>query len=349
MTNLLPAPGLFGLGPTLPLSEARQLEAFLHEAWVNQLEALPRSRSREAIARTRDVSLPALSADIHLMKYWFDPIASGRRLRDALEELSPLDSSLPPTGATCFLQIDESRLLVTPEGRATLWALGERLRQEPAIDALGGDLYLPEATIRAAVTAVHDAYRVWVQQRIRGVSKLLQSETATMRPTVAGLLLVLLINRNTSPDRRLPAPVDPIQSSEISRAITGPALAFARAMAGTEKATARGLDLYRGWALGEIARRLGSGFHKDRHGIWIDAAHEARARERLVEAIRDRPAESRLRVPSALDQTLDAYNAVRPVLSALGVAHERPANTRKIMEEMRRAASVDVHDEGLSS
>ena len=124
----------------------------------------------------------------------------------------------------------------------------------------------------------------------------------------------------------------------MSRAIAQPALAFTKALGGTRdsKADARGLEIYRGWAAGEIARRLGSGFHRE-DGIWIDEDTVGAAEDRLVAALAGRPAKQLTQVPFALNSLRDEYERVRPQLTTLGIAHERPSVTKRLVEKIVRA------------
>lgn len=322
---------------TTDAHEAYALLHYLERAWANQVANAPR---QAPLTLNRSDSIENCLADLSFMKIWFDPVASGRRLRSALDEIGPLPGPIPPGSDQLLMELGEGRVLVTLEGRAAIWALTEAARSDDRQTNSAGHLYISEAVTRVALSMVHETYRDWSMKRLVGVTKLLEEETATMRPTVAGLLLVLLINRNTSAERRLPSPNDPVASAEVSRAIADPALAFARALSGSERASARGLDLYRGWAMGEIARRLGRALHKGDQGIWIDPKEEERARNRLLDAIRDRPKEVRQRVPEALDAALASYEGIRPVLSALGVAHERPSNTRRLVGQILDAANL---------
>ncbi|WHE37206.1 hypothetical protein [Microbacterium sp. BDGP8] len=286
-----------------------------------------------------------LAEDLRLMKFWFDPIASGKRLRDILSSIEPLGVSGEGIPDELLLAIDSERWLVTPEGRAVMWAIEASV--DGNLDSFPDqtNIYISQGTIRTALVLVHDVYRDWNLQRITGVTGLLSAETATLRPTAAGLLLVLLLNRNTSPQRRLPPPDDPNASAEMTRAIAAPAIAFARELAGTEKASSRGVDLYRGWAMGEIARRLGAGLHRASDGVWIDPDYEDAARQRLIDALSDRPDRIRRRLPRAVDAALGEYERVRPVLSGLGMAHERPSNTRRLRDDIV-AASGGLSEEG---
>lgn len=338
---------LFGTAATLSTPQATQLLHDLKRIWRVQVASLPEGLRKPAAPRSTDASEQVLADDLRLMKFWFDPIASGKRLRDVLGAIEPAGVAGEDIPEELILAIDPERWLVTPEGRAVMWAV--EASAEGDLDDLPEytNVYLSQGTIRTALVLVHEVYREWNRQRITGVAGLLTAETATLRPTAAGLLLILLLNRNTSPQRRLPSPDDPHASAEMTRAIAAPAIAFARELAGTEKASSRGVDLYRGWAMGEIARRLGTGLHRAADGIWIHPEYEDAARQRLIDALSDRPERIRSRLPRAVDAALAEYERVRPVLSGLGMAHERPSNTRRLRRDIV-AASGCFPEEGAA-
>ncbi len=336
----LSSANLFGATSTLPASQARQLLRDLKRIWSVQVASLPDGLRKSSVLSSADDSESALAEDLRLMKFWFDPIASGKRLRDVLGSIEPAGVPGDDIPKELLLAIDSERWLVTPEGRAVMWAIEASVNGD--LDSLPDhtNIYMSQGTMRSALVLVHEVYRDWNLQRITGVAGLLSGETATLRPTAAGLLLVLLLNRNTSPRRRLPPPDDPNASDEMTRAIAAPAIAFARELAGTEKASSRGVDLYRGWAMGEIARRLGTGLHHASDGVWIEPDHEDTARQRLIDALTDRPDRIRSRLPRAVDAALGEYERVRPVLSGLGMAHERPSNTRRLRDDIVAASGL---------
>ena len=140
----------------------------------------------------------------------------------------------------------------------------------------------------------------------------------------------------------------------ISDAIAAPAAAYATTLTQTGRTGTRTLDLYRGWPLGELRRRLGSALHRDfETGIYLEPEAVNDAIERLIEDIQRRSPRLRARVPAALEATLEAYESRRPQLMGLGLAFERPAQTRRLFEVLRRAAenrtSLGTGDSGFDN
>ncbi|MFL1999540.1 hypothetical protein [Microbacterium sp. A1-JK] len=311
---------LFGVQEDMSRDQSGELESFLATVLNAQL-----GTSTVSISDASGVSIEGLEHRLKALKRWFDPIASGKRLRDEVSLLPRLSITPLPSTDQLVLSVGRDRWLVTPEGVVVLWLLQLAHGDYPEDNRTR----LPAGSRLDALKTLATVYKTWNEQRLRGVTDLLQGETATLRPTAAGLLFVLLVNRNTDRTRRLPPPRNAAESEEISRAIAFPTLAFAHALSRREKASERGLDLYRGWALGELARRLGEGLHQGSEGIWIDPEWELAARLRLREALVGRP-----EVELAIDSALSAYEAIRPVLSGLNIAFERPSYTRRLREEL---------------
>lgn len=330
---------LLGREHALSNQRARVLLDALAELW-NQQAGLIRTGQRAAIEFS---ALRSLEHDLASLHYWFNPTATGRRLRDALDRLPPVRPSFMAEFGDLeefgdlIERVDNRRVLVSPEGRVAMWVIASGLDLAETAES-DDSLWFSQQQVMMAWATLHGTYRDWNRQRIRNVTGLLLEETATLRPSVIALLLVLLINRNTAKERRLPAPGEAELSNDVSRAIAQPALAFTRALGGNRdsKADARGLEIYRGWAAGEIARRLGSGFHRE-DGIWIDEDVVSAAEDRLVAALAGRPAKQLAEVPFALDALRSEYERVRPLLTTLGIAHERPSVTNRLVDKILRA------------
>lgn len=326
----------FPLPEYMPTQLAADLLETLAQRWSMQVASAPRMIKRALSDGTASSDDAVLRRDLDAMSLWFQPTATEKSLRAVLADLPPAEPPLFDAG-DLLLPVRPDAGLVTPEGRAALWCLVHAQQSGAFADA---DLYLwiDPATAAAAEKALLDQYRNWCLRRLKGVAGLLQDETATLRPTAAGMLLVLLINRNTAPERAVPRPSDESRRRAISAAIAEPALAYAHALTGREKAAESGMDLYRGWALGELSRRLGGGIETAR-GIYIRPEAEDRAVERLVADLRKRPPVVRQRVAAALDAALASYEKSRPVLSSLGLAHERPSNTAALRTRLLMAAT----------
>lgn len=324
-------PSLFGIPLFAPAPIYREIFRNLNAVWADQLQNGPKAlRHPSAPLPARGTEHEVLSRDLHQMKFWFDPVASGKRLRELVREAPASEVKQDSYSSVGLLALGDEKALVTPEGRAILWVL-ERHRadwdREPdrSVPISAEDSFF-------AVSSVEDLYRSWALGRIRSVAALMEDETSTLRPSAAGLLFFLLLNRHTSPERALRLPQDPQLSETVTSAISGPALAFAREISGSDKASDRGIDLYRGWALGEITRRLGSDLARSDDGIWIKPEAVDSVTGRLVEATTSRSNVDSSAAAKAISAALDAYEASRNKLAALGMANERPSVTNQLRQ-----------------
>jgi hypothetical protein len=347
---------LFGIPIALTLVDASSMLSGLEHLFKAQLDGLravrqlPSVRSSDEAAADSGPSVRPpdrrqLVADLELLRAWFDPTAKGERVREAVSAVPVVRTKLPFDGPPIVKHAGNDRRIVTPEGRVLISCLRGALTERIGVGVPGEIdpdatwITLREEDIVACILVLLQTYRVWTRRRLDDVVGLLTSETSTLRPAAAGLLLTLLINRNTDANRALPRPKDPRILQIISEAIAGPAAAYAKALAGSDRTDSRSLDLYRGWPLGELRRRLGPSLHSDLgSGIYLDSQAVNDAISRLVDDIRRRPSRLRERVPAALAATLREYESRRPELAGLGLAFENPAETRRLLDVLRQAA-----------
>ncbi|MCU1396486.1 MAG: hypothetical protein JWM34_4914 [Ilumatobacteraceae bacterium] len=319
---------VFGSEPQLARTTAERVVSSLSTALNMQCDS-----AGVILSSVQLIGPDDLLAQLRQFRVWFDPTAKGERLRALVGNLSPLPEGIDASaGADAAMAIDGERYLVTPEGYLLVW-LWHRALTTP------GDPVRPaQSDIDSAQRSLLDTYRVWTRRRLEDVVGLLTSETSTLRPAAAGLLLTLLVNRNTSADRSLRRPRAADQLASVSAAISDTALAYAEVLGG-RRTSPSSVDLYRGWALGELRRRLGTGFHSSLDdGIWLDSTAEQQAIERLVDDVRRRDEKGRSRVKPAISAALAAYETCRPQLAALGLAYERPGNTDRLRRILEAAA-----------
>lgn len=328
------------LEPFMEVGVARNLRTHLGDLWALQASELPhvRRRTLKTDEKARPVDLASLRSELDLMQHWFDPVASGRRIRQLLSLAPSLPAELRQM-PQLIMALPDGRGLMTLEGRSALWLLDSATRRGDLSGPTVTTILLPVSEMDQAERAVVSTYRRWVLARVISVAGLMESETSSFRPTAMGLLLTLLVNRNTTYDRRLPVPDDKQLSAAISAGISGPALAFARTVAGSERASERGLDLYRGWAMGEITRRFGDAVKRTSDGVWIDEDRTEAVLRRLCESISSRDSHFRRRVADGLSLMMETYESNRHLLAALGIAFETPTNTAFVTSAVLRATS----------
>ncbi len=320
------AHGFVGVPDVLSYSAASELAGALRSLWVAQVGAEPTT----------------LREDLERLKEWFDPVASGDRLRRTLASAPPEKHEWQFRAPLVYSTA--GRVLITPEGRAALFVLADALDRQTG-NAATSNVVPEQVLVNDVVNELADLYRSWSRQRLDGVAHLLGHETETLRPGAAGLLLVLLINRNTSAGRALPRSRIAAQRSPIEEAIREPALAWATAFTG-KRASGVGIDLYRGWAIGELSRRLGSAFHLDfgDEGVYIEEDAVPSAIDRLVEDLAKRPARLRRRIPASWHALTDEYRRSRPRLTSLRLAFERPSFTQELERTLLAHTPASDHE-----
>lgn len=308
---------IFGLPTALPADRAERLVAALVGCWTSQFGE------------------PAgvLADDLGRLHTWFNPRATGARLRDLLEALPDQpEVVIPPGFDVLFLQVDPTRHVVSPEGRVMLDLVTEANTQD-------GLCLLDPERADEAIDLLAETYRAWVTDNLSRVIQLLTGETETLRPGAAGLLLVLLVNRNTAPDRPLPRVLgDEVRAREVQDAITGPAMAWSTTFANRATVT-RPFRLYQGWELGELRRRLGRQLHVGNDGVYIDGDADA-ALDRVLSDLVRRPKSFQAKVPDAFRALVAEYARHRPLLRGLSIGFEIPSNTAEIERRLHEAVSA---------
>jgi hypothetical protein len=330
---------LFGVPLDLPPSEADELFRGLQTILQAQFVAAHKDSGLNALWID---SWPPTVTQLSIFTIWFDPTAKGDRIRSEIARLPSTDARFAHVSPVLVIDVGDDRHLVTPEGWLVARSLARaesRARQdEERMASVPIRRRISESDADASLNALVETYRTWTRRRITDVVGLLTSETSTLRPAAAGLLFTLLVNRNTAPERALRRPTDPRQLAIVAEAIAAPALAYAEGLSGRRNSFGS-VDLDRGWALGELRRRLGPGFHTGRdEGIWLNEKATEDAVRRLVDDIQRRSGSTRTRIPDAVSAALAAYDARRPELAGLELAFERPANTRRLAEALLHAA-----------
>jgi hypothetical protein len=279
-----------------------------------------------------------LSDDLAALDTWFDPTRPGSRLRAAVATLSSasrrdtLDSDEVP--ALFRLDVGSDRRLVTPEGRVALHVLDQTL--STVHDARL--LVVSQEAIAQGVASLLSHYRDQSQRRLLEVVRLLDGTAkSALRPAAAGLLFFLLVNRNTAPERPLRKHQDdPRTARLLTRMISESVAEFAAPFRRSSDGADRAIEVYRGWAYGEIARRLGRGFVTDAKVAYI--VDPVLAEQRLARHLAARTPAQRAEIPSALHAAVEAYERNRAALSALGESHERPGVTTRLVHALSEAA-----------
>lgn len=303
-----------GLPAELGRATTAQIHSDLHLLW------------RQTFSR----DIGELPRDLEDMRVIFDPVASGRRLRERLLALPPTQTPnqtiLIP--APCIVRVDDQHALITPEGRIAIELLGKALR-DPA-DPVRIDLVLAADMLGELLVQ----YRTWGRHRLESVLRLLSGGKALQIPAIGGVL-TLLVNRSDKPERAIErVPEGPARDS-IDAAFRAPASAFANVVAPSDRRAADKERLISGWTLHEVNRRLPGALTIQDEQIYVTPDRKSDlVRFVASELARPRRHADESTVTTGFTALVDAYRSKADVLAGFGMAHERPSDTRTLQAEL---------------
>ena len=311
---------LFGLPLSLPKETAIRLIDFLTQIWWSNYGR----------------SLKELNTDLNITKQFFDPIATGRKLRQHLASVSSLAANAQPDVniSGLVVSLGEDRYVLRPEGRIVIDVL-------QAAETNGDYVILPMRALLAPTQLIADLYRQWNGQRLEDVLKLLSgSEPLQAQPL--GIALWLLVNRCTSPDRAIQVKkADADYSRRLDAALRPAVDAFASHLVKTGEARERKeFSLYSAWQLTEVARRLGPRLILGQQ-IYIAPGAEDAVIDILATDLRRRRAFDAEQLHVALETFHNAFKASAPQLATVSSFHEFPHETQRILSEIERRYAMD--------
>lgn len=328
MTALDPPATLFGVPLALTRADGDALIATLRALWQAQCGQLPGE----------------LDSDVEMLARWWHPKLRGSTVRQRLAELPPAGVDLRTSFLTdeLVVRIDEVRGLVTVEGRLVYQALMEA-------PSSAGSIVISPSTVAAVSNRAATLNSRWAQFRLRDVATLLRGEGAVLLPPVAALLVLLLVNRSTAPARGLAIPDDKSQVRDVDEALQGALLEFASII----RETARGRDprhfsLYGGYLLSEASRRLGSDLVRSGGRVFIAEGREAAVLDLLGRDLARRNDITEDVLSRAIDVLVSRIRGPVGRLALHGSAHEQPANTARVTQELLAAFRQyrEVRDDG---
>lgn len=309
----------FGLPPAMSRSAAEQLEETLGDLWYACHHQSP----------------GGVRPDLELHKRFFDPVAQGKRLREALQMIDPVRLPGPPARAQA-LRIDETRYLITPEGRIALALISQSIRIR------GSSITVNQDIASQWERDLLDLYRDWGRYRLSSVIELLGGGAKPLQIPAVGAVLTLMVNRSDSP-RRAIARFPPGTSRDVVDAVfRSCANAFANEL--TPKRHPNEKErLISGWTLGEISRRMPNALRSsDAEGVYIIPENEDELLGLLVGELHRREV-TEMGLASAFDRLVDAFHARSQDLAGYGLLFERPAVTKELRRRLmgRWAAQND--------
>lgn len=305
---------LLGLPFVLKRVDAEQLVNALSQIWHWQMQR----------------PLQTLDEDLDALRRYYDPVATGNRLRTLLANLpSPPAVNARLLCEPLVLGEDDLRL-ITLEGRAAIALL------QTLLPSTSGNSIIIELDMGYPFEhSVHERYRQWSLHRITDVFNLQSGKAQSLSLPSIGLLLLLLVNGSCSPQTAMRPFLDERESeryvNQVSRTIVA---AFCHALDEREHDT-RHFVLYGGYPLTEARRRLPTALPLHPAGTYILASEEERVLRFIVAELR-RPQRSfsMTKVLEAYDQLVVAYRRELPKLAALNMTFEQGLETARIRQRL---------------
>ena len=272
-----------------------------------------------------------LEEDLEATRCWFDPVARGQRLRREIAKLDPMPDGPANLKSPLTVRVEQGKFLVTPEGRCVLDLL-QGLPKDQAVHNVTQEQIVPYERRLAKL------YQSWSRHRLNSVVSLLEGTYRPIQIPAAGIVVALLVNRSTSPDRALIRFTSGPERGVVDRAFFAPIQEFSDILWPERRKSEISAHLISGWMVYEVRRRVGSAVVLNDEGdgqngsLWIESAQESSVIEFLA---RDLVRGHRVRVDK--DRFLRAFDGLvaelrreSKALAGFGLSHERPRNTARL-------------------
>lgn len=319
MNGSSPPTTLLGLPLVLKRVDADQLVKALSQLWNWQMQR----------------PLHTLEEDLDALRRYFDPIATGNRLRTLLTNLpSPPSVNARLLREPLIVGGDDLRL-ITLEGRAAI-----ALLQMLLLSASDNVIIIELETGYPFEHSVYERYREWSLHRITNVFHLQTGKAQSLNLPSIGLLLLLLINGSHSPQTAMRPLLDE-REKYVNEAIRAIIAAFCQALDEREHET-RHFVLYSSYTLSEARRRLPTALPLDSAGIYIPSSEKERVLRFIATELR-RPQRSfpTTKVREAYDQLIATYRQELPMLAALNMTFENRLETLQIRQRLENLLDSD--------
>jgi hypothetical protein len=288
--------------------------------------------------------LRRLEEDLDEAKRFFDPVATGRRLRGAIDAVGRSDRPIVDLPSELAVRLPGKRWVVTPEGRVLIDLLTSALH-EP-----GDNVSIDALEYLAALQTLLLRYRGWNRHRL---SQVVDLQAGTDRPLQVGPLglgLLLIVNRNTSLERALPCGPDDqhrqLIDSSVFRAVrafeatlTSPLAQSKRQRLPEKESIAGG-----GWMPPELYRRFPFAVlepRKDAPLLYIQDGQSEALLSALSRELCKRPDVTREHVGVAFDALVRALRGSGSELALYGYLHERSGDTARVREALLERVGAD--------
>lgn len=312
-------PGLerlrLAFGAFFDFETAQQEEtlSYLRQAWLAQFGQPPRS----------------LTVDLESLSSWYRPQVAAKNLRDLADSLGMVNEERPHIQAELYIAVDESRGIVTPEGRALIELVHARNQPEEDRDAF-------VISVMARLVEFYSGpRREWMQKTVIG---------GDLRPPTLGYAVFLLINGSIGEDRALRIPRSQSDDTRLAQPVVAVSNTFASAIGGSPLKGRELTRLRSNWAVSEAGRQM-PGLIRNQptagKGLlsFIAIGAEQRTVEKIAAALILRKSFDPACLPVALKATTDAYGEARPLLKSWEMSWESSPNTRKVCAQLESAVT----------
>lgn len=274
--------------------------------------------------------------DLRLHRRFFDPVAQGKRLREALLNIDPVVLPGPLSDAQ-VINVDSARTLITPEGRIALELL------QRALDAPGPHVEVDQRMAERWERELLALYREWGRHRLRSVVNLLGGGDKPLQIPAIGAVLTLLVNRSDSPQRAIKRFGPGTPGDVIDDVFRSCARAFAQQLAPSTRRASDKERLISGWTLGEITRRMPDALRSsDEDGVYVVATRKGELIDLLVAELHRRRDIDREMLEDAFDALAREFGRRAHALAGYGLLFERPTETARLRETLLNAWAHDA-------
>jgi hypothetical protein len=313
---------LFGVPTVQAASEAGKLQEGLRRLWELVYEQ----------------SLGDLDSDLELCRSFFDPIARGHKLRERLTALPPAPAEVR-RAAGMFAEpvvtdAGAGRLLIGVEGRLLMEVLTE-------FADTTGRVVVPATAVLVAERRALATYREWTRHRLTQVIALQAGQgTEVMQATSVGIVLTLLVNRSTTPERGIIRLPNEHVDQRVDEALYAAANAFADTITSVRQRSRREQRLRGGFPLTEARRRLANRLiiTAARRGeaslVYIPQNQQDEVVRFLARDLARRENLDAATVATGFDRLVSAFRGWSAQLASHGMIFEQPADTTRLRDQL---------------
>ncbi|MEU4229137.1 hypothetical protein AB0F17_32990 [Nonomuraea sp. NPDC026600] len=318
---------IFGIPNVLTESETKDLLHVLSELW----------------SLTYGESAASFDADLTKLRELFDPVARGHRLRERLANI-PLT---PPGvrriadryGPPVFVDVGDNRRIVGLEARILLEIFSAKTFEQ-------GYVVLDAQTILEAERRALAAYRRWSLQRLTQVIALRAGHGAEVLQAISvGVVLVILVNRSTAPERAMVRLHDEASGEQVNDALFRSASEFAESIATGRGRSKAELRLRSGYQLTEASRRLAHRLAIDKKAradgdlVYVPENYRHEVVDFLAKDLARRTSLTEEALGKGFDRLVQAFHAEAGKLANRSMVFERSGDTAVLRRDLLNAFS----------